>query len=43
MTEFSLSTNEDVVDRNVNEFDEIADQTHHDEANSGSGSSLGEL
>ena len=43
MTEISLSTNEDVVDRNVNELDEIANQTHHDKANSGSSSSLGEF
>ena len=39
----SLGTNENIVDRNMNQLHEIADQSHHDKTNSGSSGRLGEL
>ena len=38
-----LGTNENVVDGDVNQLHEIADQTHGNESDSGSGGSLSEL
>ena len=43
MTTRTLSTNENIVDGNMDELHEIADQTHGNESDSGSGGSLSEL
>lgn len=40
---FSLGTNQNVVNGDVNQLDEIADESHNDEANSSGSSSLSEL
>ena len=39
----SLGTNENIVDGNMDELHEIADQTHGNESDSSSGGSLSEL
>ena len=39
----SLGTNENIVDGNMDQLHEIADQSHHDETDSSSRGGLGEL